>query len=118
MSNETDEAEPAAPDDSSTAEPVAVESRAVHAWRDEFFPRLSKRNNPEAWKHAAAAVLHGWPLHQHHTAAPMELSRGDYEAALEAACTTDELGNYTPHPGALSPHAAPKPAAKASPKGT
>ena len=37
------------------------------------------------WQHAAAEALHGWKQHEHHEGKPIELSRGDYEAALVAA---------------------------------
>jgi len=66
--------------------------------------------------HNAAAILHGWGKrnaagddepwgHRHHAGEPIKLTRADYLKALEAAGTTDEHGEYVPHPGALSPHA-------------
>jgi len=57
------------------------------------------------WQHEAAVVLHGWKLHAHHAGEPFRLSKADYEAALKAASETNEKGEYTPHPAALSPHA-------------
>jgi hypothetical protein len=81
----------------------AGETRPVDKWRDELFPRQTRgRPHPDAWKHAAAATLHDWPLHQHHAATPMELTRADYEAALAASESTDASGAYVPHPAALS----------------
>lgn len=56
------------------------------------------------WPHEAAAMLHGWALHEHHAGTPMKLSRADYEAALKAASQTDSRGEYQPHVAALSPH--------------
>lgn len=37
------------------------------------------------WQHAAAEALHGWKQHAHHEAAPIRLSRNDYDNALRAA---------------------------------
>ena len=60
--------------------------------------------------HNSAAMLHGWGKkgenwgHRHHAGEPLKLSRADYLAALEAAGKTNELGEYEPHPGALSEH--------------
>lgn len=62
------------------------------------------------WQHEAASVLHGWKLHEHHSEdqKPIRLTRAAYEAALKAAGATNEKGEYTPHPAALSSHK-PKP---------
>jgi hypothetical protein len=54
------------------------------------------------WRHAAAAVLHGWAAHQHHAGSPIQLTEADYDAAL-AAVTVAPL---VPHNAALSPYAA------------
>jgi hypothetical protein len=65
--------------------------------------------------HNAAAILHGWGKrdaagndepwgHRHHAGGPIKLTQADYLKALEAASTTDEHGEYVPHPGAMSPH--------------
>lgn len=59
-------------------------------------------------RHDAAAVMHGWTLHEHHEQKPFELTRADYEAAIEAAGKTDERGQPIPHAPAMSPHAAPQ----------
>lgn len=86
-----------------------------------------------SWQHTAAAQLHGWGAHEHHAGAPIQLTRDDYEKALEAASepvtrlldkdgkpTGDPLtkeavaamngrqpvrSDYEPHRAALSPHA-------------
>jgi hypothetical protein len=85
-----------------------------------------------SWQHAAAAQLHGWAAHEHHTGAAIALTRVDYEAALKAAAepvtryatedgqlgalldqqavarlngTKPTTSRYEPHPAALSPHA-------------
>jgi hypothetical protein len=58
-----------------------------------------------SWQHGAAAQLHGWNQHKLDSAEPFRLSRVAYEAALLAASTADERGNYHPHPAALSPFA-------------
>jgi hypothetical protein len=59
-------------------------------------------------EHQAAATLHGWPLHAHHTAAPMQLTLTEYRKALEAANTTpDGYLTPVPHAPAFSPHAVP-----------
>lgn len=59
-------------------------------------------------RHMAAATLHGWGLHRHHTGKSMELALKDYEAALKAADGPPE-GFLTPvpHDAAFSPHAPP-----------
>lgn len=54
---------------------------------------------PDRW-HAAAAALHGWVAHEHHTGAPMQLTQHEYLAAIEAAKQPD----LVPHPPAVSPH--------------
>lgn len=51
--------------------------------------------------HAAAGVLHGWALHEHHAGEPIQLTAADYAAAIEAV----DARPLRPHPGALSPHA-------------
>jgi hypothetical protein len=53
-------------------------------------------------RHAAAAALHGWNEHTHHSGAPMFLSQADYLAALEAAMP--KIGNAKAHKPALSKH--------------
>lgn len=58
--------------------------------------------------HEAAAVMHGWALHEHHEGKPLELTRADYEAALKAAGETDAKGQPIPHVPAMSPHAPPQ----------
>lgn len=56
--------------------------------------------------HAAAAALHGWREHEHHEGAPMQLSRADYLAAVDAAKAPPKgERSYRPHGPALSPHA-------------
>jgi hypothetical protein len=52
----------------------------------------------------AAETLHGWSAHVQHTASPLHITREAFEAALKAAMTADERGNYTPHTAALAPH--------------
>jgi hypothetical protein len=54
------------------------------------------------WQHRAAAVLHGWTLHGEGD--PLSLTQEDYLAALRAATTTNEKGEYVPHGPALSPY--------------
>jgi hypothetical protein len=57
-----------------------------------------------SWQHEAASILHGWQEHLHHTGEHIQISRADYELALEAATQTNEAGVYVPHQPALSPH--------------
>lgn len=98
---------------------VSAEKRAPEAWAGECGQRRKKSFEETVtmvngrpfdvvgdflWEHEAAAVLHGWTLHQHHAGEPFKLSRADYEAALKAAGVTDSKGEYHPHPAALSPH--------------
>lgn len=54
----------------------------------------------QAWKHAVAAVGHGWAQHAHHTGQPMQLTAAEYNAALEAAA------NGKLHEPAVSPYLA------------
>ena len=71
-------------------------------WADSLFPRSSTgRVNPERWKHGAAAALHLWSDHEHHTGRPIEITRAEYQGALDAACKP----NPAPHPAALGRHA-------------
>ena len=60
----------------------------------------------DAWKHAAAAALHGWNEHQYHEGKAVELSAEDYAAALAASEAPGPSGEYEPHEPALSKHAA------------
>lgn len=53
--------------------------------------------------HAPAEALHRWRQHAHHAGAPIQLTREDYLAALQAAASPDASGNYRPHAAALSP---------------
>jgi hypothetical protein len=61
-----------------------------------------KRQNPDLWKHGAAASLHCWAEHAHHEAKEMELSESAYDAAIKAVCSAPP---YKPHKAALSKHA-------------
>lgn len=84
----------------------ATELRTVDEWCGIVFPPSpSGRDNRHLWRHSAAAALHGWPQHAHHTGAPMRLSRTDYDAAINAALQPDlTSADYVPHAAALSPH--------------
>lgn len=66
---------------------------------------INKKPRPAAfsWDHAAADQIHGWSLHDQHSATPLTITRAAYEAALVKAGNPDERGNYAPHPEALSP---------------
>lgn len=72
--------------------------------------RYARVNNEPAsfdlftWQHNAAAALHGWADHAHHAAAPIQITAKAYRNALRAAAEPDAVGNYLPHPAALSPH--------------
>jgi hypothetical protein len=55
-------------------------------WAEVFYPAHGpKRLHDDAWKHAAAASLHGWWQCLRVSGAEMQLSREDYEAAITAA---------------------------------
>jgi hypothetical protein len=63
--------------------------------------------------HNSAAILHGWKQHAHHEGSPIQLTRAEYLAALEATqiahevvpgATGEERNAYRPHQAALSPH--------------
>lgn len=90
-------------------EPEADGKATPNEWRGAMFP-VSERGVPhhDSWQHGAAAALHGWDLHRHHTGTEMRLSRQDYESALKAATTMvavdDKPGAfiYQPHEAALS----------------
>lgn len=94
--------DPSAPTEPPPApRPVAPEKRTPDAWAREYFPASDRgRPHPALWRHAGAAALHQWALEAHHAGKPLELTRADYEAALEAAAKP----NPAPHPGALGPH--------------
>lgn len=71
--------------------------------------RTFVRQNPKATipnaAHAAAAAIHGWKDHAHHTGEAMRLSLEDYEAALQAAAEPPEGKRHlVPHAAALSPY--------------
>jgi hypothetical protein len=53
------------------------------------------------WQHEAASVLHGWPLHIHHTGNEMQLELDHYQAALDAAahCRPPVQPARSPHAG-------------------
>lgn len=59
-------------------------------------------------EHNAAAVLHGWAEHKHHTGEDIKLTDEAYEGALKAAVTPleggERHGDYEPHKPALSPY--------------
>ena len=95
--------QPQAGEPEGEAAPSAVaETRTPEAWAREVFPPSERgRQNPQAFLHGAAAALHHWKTHEHHEGAPLQLTRADYEAAIEAAKSTA----FAPHPAALSPHA-------------
>lgn len=52
------------------------------------------------WRHNSADALHGWSHHEYHAGAPLQLTREDYEAALEAASKPRADGHYVPHEAA------------------
>lgn len=54
-------------------------------------------------EHAAAAQLHGWTAHAHHSVEPLRLKADDYRAAIIAAACSDKP-KLVPHEPALAPH--------------
>ena len=79
-----------------------TETRSPDGWAAELCPTATLPSgrvlaHADAWKHEVAAVLHGWREHAHHSGAPLQLSRDDYELALLA------VDDSTPHDPALSP---------------
>lgn len=66
-----------------------------------------KASDEPAWKHAAAAAMHGWKEHAHHSAKAMRMSAEDYGKALAAACKPPTK-DARPHGPALSQYAASK----------
>jgi len=93
--------EQTAPEASNSAAeaPIPVGSPTV----GEHAARLPKG---DAWKHAAAAAMHGWAEHAHHAGAAFRCSSEDYAAALKAAEAPGKSGRYEPHKPALSEHGA------------
>jgi hypothetical protein len=79
--------------------------RSVDEWGRIRFPitgkGVMKSIPPDAWKHTAAAAMHGWNEHAHHAGQPMRLSEADYDKALEAA--GDGRGSKA-HAAAVSAH--------------
>jgi hypothetical protein len=53
--------------------------------------------------YCAAEFIHGWAMHNQHSATPLRISLEDYQGAIKSAQTADEAGNYTPHAPACSP---------------
>lgn len=70
------------------------ETRSSRAW--------AKECKTPGWAYAAAAAVHGWREHAYHDGAAMQLSRRDYEAAVDAA--VNFTGAVKPHAAALSKH--------------
>lgn len=77
--------------------------------QDKAPPPAAIRQSPDEWrktlnmrasKHACAAQLHGWRLHEHHEGVPMQLTEAAYLEAVEAA----QKPSCVPSPNAVSPH--------------
>ena len=93
-------------------ESKAPSTSTVDEHANRVFPadrRTGRR--PEGFHlHQAAAALHGWTFHAHHTNQPMRLTAEAYTAALNAAAELpkpDKPGQrptYKPFLPALSPH--------------
>lgn len=80
------EALPAALPDAPAA--PAPEVRSVDAWAMELFPPSPRgRQHPLRFLHGAAHAGHRWQCCKEHEGVPMQLTRADYEAAIEAAKT-------------------------------
>ena len=75
--------------------PAAPAKRKGRPTLDEL--RASVR--PTAWKHEAAAVIHGW---NDYSASPLRMEPADYAKALEAAARPNSRGEYEAHAPALS----------------
>lgn len=74
-----------------------VQELTPEKWAEIIFPNTNTgRLHDDAWKHAAADVLHGWTAHTMRTGQPLKLSEAAYRGALAAAS-----GNlFTAHPAA------------------
>ena len=71
-----------------TVEQGTPETRTPEDWAREVFPpRPSGAAHSDLWHHAQARYLHRWSDHAHHAGAPIQLTRQDYLAAIEAALT-------------------------------
>lgn len=93
---------PPSPPDPREKVPVTELPRLTGHVLELKFP--AKRTIPDA-AHEAASSLHGWAEHAHHVGKPLELTRRDYEAALEAAAKPRKgERRLRPHQPALSPH--------------
>ena len=88
-----------------------VEAKSPEEWRAIVLVG-KKKPHPDTWKHNAAAMLHGWAEHRHHTNRPIEIPRDAYEKALAAASEPGVDGKYTPHDAACSEFAAKRVTAK------
>lgn len=100
------EAPAEAPKKKRSAKKPAADTKSPGEWMVECGqftqgPRLGSRPGAKLpnWKHNVAATLHGWKQHAHDAQKEIQLTRADYEAALEAAGSSPPQ----PHPGALSP---------------
>ena len=73
----------------------------VDEWAELKFPKNKRGHQHHGiWRHAAAAVLHGWAEHKHHQNGAMRLTEGEYDKALKAM----DSPTATPHKAALSKH--------------
>jgi hypothetical protein len=83
----------------------AADTQSPDDWAKVLFPSTGKEprvvQHTDLWKHGAAEALHRWKLYEHDNAAPMQLTKQQYEAALESASKPTEQGEYTPFPEAL-----------------
>lgn len=89
---ETDSSvQPTPPVDRATQTSVAAPlsdsgKRTPEEWAEVFFPAgATGRGHDDAWKHAAAAALHGWWGYAARVGAPFLMDRAAYEGALAAA---------------------------------
>lgn len=95
--------EKAAPEDDGKATPLVWAKKLGKFGKD---PKLSVNGKPRpapvSWDHAVADQVHGWTEHGQHSADPLRITREAYEAALQAARTPDDHGNYSAHVAAKS----------------
>jgi len=93
--------------------------RTPEDWARELFPTGDRGfQHRDAYKHGAASALHQWDAFAYHTGQPLRLSREDYEAALKAATTleqvertredgeTETVPDYKPHAAAVGQYKA------------
>jgi hypothetical protein len=67
-------------------------TRTPTEWAADIFPPSPRgRTHPELWKHGAAVALNRWVEQAHQQGAPVQLTRDEYQAAIDGACAPEPV---------------------------